>query len=287
MKSRIIIPFIVCLCMAIGTAGVVWGGASPEGSHAFLFSSGPYHQLERMDETATALYTAAYHNNRQAAFAELQRMNKLLGNEMVRSYGSADGWTRMEQDAAAVERALAGGVKHSLWLEHTVRLRMGADALMNGKAALWLQYKALLNNDLNMLKQAWKRQAGDPVAAARASLQGLSEHAARIETAAIFAGDPIRMRELMERIAYTGRLLEGKQSTVWKSEVDQSLEAIRGAINSVFLEDKQAAAVPVVAPPGAGNPLKWALLLGTIISAVLTWTGWRKYKAMPYGVKKL
>ncbi|MFF2887568.1 sporulation protein YpjB [Paenibacillus sp. NPDC057967] len=287
MKSRIIIPFIVCLCMAMGTAGVVWGGASPEGSYAFLFSSGPYHQLERMDETATALYTAAYTNNRQAAFAELQRLNKLLDNKMLRSYGSADGWSAMEHDAAAVERALSSGVKHSLWLEHTVRLRMGADALMNGKAALWHQYKALLTHDVNTLKQAWKRQAGDPVAAARATLQGLSEHAARIETAAMFAGDPIRMRELMERIAYAGRLLEGKQSTVSKTEVDQSLDAIRLVINRIFLEDKQAAAVPAIAPPGIGQPLKWALLLGTIISGVLTWTGWRKYKARPYGVKKL
>ncbi|WP_165861211.1 sporulation protein YpjB [Paenibacillus paeoniae] len=287
MKSRMIIPFIVCLAMAMGTAGVAWGGASPEGSYAFLFSSGPYHQLERMDETATALYTAAYTNNRQAAFAELQKIHKLLGNEMLRSYGNEDGWSAMENDAAAIERALTSGVKHSLWLEHTVRLRIGADALINGKGALWHQYKVLLNHDVNAIKLAWKRQAGDPVAAARATMQGLREHAARIETAAMFAGDSIRMKELMERIAYAGRLLDEKQSTVAKTEVDQSLEAIRMAVNGVFLEDKQTSAVPAVAVPGSGQPLKWTLMLGTLISAVLTWTGWRKYKARPYGVKKL
>lgn len=287
MKSRIIIPFIVCLLMTMGTAGAVWGGANPEGSYAFLFASGPYHQLERMDETATALYTAAYMNNRQAAYAELQKMNKLLSHEMLRNYGNADGWLVMEKDAAEVERALAKGVKHSQWLEHTVRLRMGADALLNGSGALWLQYKALLLDDVNAINQAWKRQAGDPVAAARATLQGLAEHAARIETAAMFAGDPDRMNELMDRIAYASRLLEGKQSSIPKIEVDQSIEAIRTAVKGVFLEDKQASAVPAIAPIGSGHPLKWAFFLGMIISAVLTWTGWRKYKARPYGVKKL
>lgn len=291
MKARFIIPLIFCLLMTAGSVGTVWGGASPEWSYSLLSADSPYRQLYKLDETAAALYTAAYANNRQAAYAELQKLNKLLDNAMLQGYGTAEGWSSLKKDVASIEYAMSHGVHHYLWMEQTVRVRLGADALIGGEGALWLQYEELLHDDLMSVRKAWKRQTDDASVAARAVLKGLDLHAGRIETAALYAGDSIRMNELIARIDYTDRLLESSASlesdTARDVEIERSLDGIEAAINGVFLPYEDAFALPVASVPAAAHPLQWSLFLGTIISAVLTWTGWRKYKQSPFGVKKL
>ncbi|MBH5317931.1 hypothetical protein I6N90_08955 [Paenibacillus sp. GSMTC-2017] len=291
MKSRVIIPFVICLFMTFGTAGAVWGSASPEGSLIYMFSDSPYQELYRLDETATALYNAAYQNNRQVAFAELQKLQKYLDNDMLKIYGESGGWLALTNDANTIETALSNGVKNSQWIENAVRIRLGTDALINGKRGLWLQYESLLVEDMASVHQAWKRGSSNNIIAAKAVMKSVSLHADRIEPAALLAGDSIRMNELEERIGYINRLLEARKSSKYDSEADkkieQSIEGIDIAINGIFQSYEEASANPVIAIPYRPSPLKWIFFIGAIISAVLTWTGWRKYKQHPYGVKSL
>lgn len=291
MKARFIIPLIVCLIMTAGSATVVWGGSSPEWSYTFLTADSPYRQLYKLDETATALYTAAYADNRQTAYAELQQMNKLLNNTILQEYGTPEGWALLSEDTAAIEHALTRGLPLHSWMEQAVRVRLGADALVGGNGALWLQYEGLLQDDLVSVRKALKRQTDDSAVAARAMLNELNRHASRIEIAARYAGDTMRMNELLARIAYTDRQLENligsNENAGGIEEADRSLSGIEAAINGVFLPYEDAFALPAASVPAAPHPLQWSLFLGTIISAVLTWTGWRKYKQNPFGVKKL
>jgi hypothetical protein len=248
MKARFIIPLIVCLMMTAGSAGVVWGSASPEWSYTFLSADSPYRQLYKLDETAAALYTAAYANNRQAAYAELQQINNLLDNAMLRGYGTSEGWASLTKDTAAIEHALSRGAHHHLWMEQAVRVRLGTDALVGGEGALWLQYEGLLQDDLMSVRKAWKRQTDDSAVAARAMLEGLERHAHRIETAALYAGDSIRMSELLARIAHTDRLLESstglETDTSREEEIERSLSGIESAINGVFLPYEDVVVIP-------------------------------------------
>ncbi|MCR2802988.1 sporulation protein YpjB [Paenibacillus soyae] len=290
MKARFIIPLIVFIGMAAGSAGVVWGSASPGGSYDFLFADSPYRQLYKLDESATALYTAAYANNRHAAYAELQRLKRLMEDAMIQSYGTPEGWSAQLGDAAALERELSAGVPDSSWIEHAVRLRLGADALVGGEGALWLQYEGLLKEDLQAVRQAWKRSTGDAAIAAGAMLKGMTTHAHRIESAALYAGDSTRMNELLKRISYSERLLEAAandRSKIKPDQIEQSFDGIQSAISGVFLHYEEALAIPAEKSSALGHPLQWSLFLGTLISAVLTWSGWRKYKQSPFGVKKL
>lgn len=291
MKARFIIPLIVCLLMTAGSAGVVWGSANPEWSYTFLSADSPYRQLYKLDQTAAALYTAANANNRQAAYAELQKLNKLLAKEMLQAYGTSNGWAALKKDAAAIEQALSNGYHYQLWIEEAVRVRLGADSLIGGAGALWLQYEGLLQDDLLSVRKAWKRQTDDSAIAARAMLNELKQHARRIEIAALYAGDSVRMSELLARISYTDRLLDESISlgsnANRKEQIEKSLDGIETAVIGVFMPYEDTFALPAVSVPAAAHPLKWSLFLGTIISAVLTWTGWRKYKQNPYGIKKL
>lgn len=291
MKSRFIIPLVVCFVLAIGSAGVAWGDASPKGNDVFLLFDRPYDELYRMNETAAALYRAAYTNNRQLAYAELQKLSKMLDNDMLGSYGSAEGWQMLQQDADKIEASLASGVKHSMWLEQAVRIRLGADSLVAGNQGLWLQYEKLLLEDLSKVRKAWKRGAGDPADAATAMMRQLELRANRIQTAAAYSGDFVRSVELMERINYTYRLLRESKATSTsgyaRNLAESSLDGIHTAIIGVFEREQEVSAIPAVNMPQSSKPIQWALLLGMIISAVLAWTGWRKYKQTPYGVKKL
>jgi hypothetical protein len=98
------------------------------------------------------------------------------------------------------------------------------------------------------------------------------------------------MNELLHRISYSNRLLEaaahGKSNTD-PVQIEQSFDGIQAAISGVFLHYEDALAIPIADSSALGHPLQWSLILGTIISAVLAWSGWRKYKERPYGVKKL
>ncbi|MEK3881427.1 sporulation protein YpjB [Paenibacillus sp. PL2-23] len=290
MKARFVIPLIVFLFMAAGSAGVVWGSATPAIMYQELLADSPYRQLYKLDQSAAALYTASHANNRQAAYAELQKLKLLLEDEMLQSYGTPQGWSAARQDALALERKLMSEHPHSMWLEHAVRLRLGADALIGGDGALWLQYEGLLKEDVLAVRQAWKRSNDNGAAAARALLAGMSAHASRIEAAALFAGDTTRMNELMHRIEYSERLLqasEGGAGSAYSQRIEQSLDGIQAAVDGIFVHYEDALAIPNASVSALGHPLQWSLLLGTIISAVLTWTGWRKYKHSPFGVKKL
>ncbi|GKU79516.1 sporulation protein YpjB [Paenibacillus sp. L3-i20] len=291
MKSRVIVPFVICLFMTIGSAGAVWGSASPDGSLVYMFSNSPYQELYRMEETATALYNAAYQNNRQGAYAEMQKLQKHIGNDMLTSYGTSQGWAALSSDADLIQAALSSGDKNSNWIEHAVRIRLGTDALVRGKHGLWFQYENLLIDDITSVHKAWKRGQGNHLTAAQAMMKSVSLHAVRIESAALLTGNELRMNELMKRIEYTNRLLEARKLTLYDSAVDkkieESLDGISSAIKGIFLSADHAQVLPAIVLPAAPNPLKWALFLGTIISAVLTWTGWRKYKQHPYGVKSL
>lgn len=290
MKARFIIPLVLFVLMAAGSAGVVWGSAGPGGSYDFLFADSPYRQLYKLDESATALYTAANANNRQAAYAELQKLKRLMNDAMVQSYGTPAGWSAQRKDAADLERELSMGVPDSSWIEHAVRIRLGADALVGGEGALWLQYEGLLKEDLHGVRQAWKRSSDDAALAAAAMLKGMTTHAHRIESAAQYAGDSTRMNELLHRISYANRLLEAAaldKSKVDPDQIEQSFDGIGSAISGVFLHYEDALAIPMADSSALGHPLQWSLFLGTIISAVLAWSGWRKYKQSPYGVKKL
>ncbi|CAM3971787.1 sporulation protein YpjB [Paenibacillus alkaliterrae] len=288
MKVRFIIPFIICIVMMIGSAGAVWGNASLLSQYSPVLSSGPYKQLTRMDELASSLYQAAYTNNRQAGYVQVQQLQRILEGELKYSAGMPEGWRVMEQDARFIEQTLISGATTADWLMEAARLRLATDALVRPEHALWLQYENIMLDDLSRVEKAWKRQTGDGAIAARAAMNSLQKHAERIEPSIAMMYGIMHGSELMERIRYTNQLLESKSLSALNADmVTHSLKSLKEAITRVYDQGGRADVLPAVAPLGAANPLSWTLFLGAIISAVLTYSGWRKYKTNPFGVKPL
>ncbi|MDF2836947.1 MAG: hypothetical protein K0Q63_2587 [Paenibacillus sp.] len=283
--------------MTIGSVSVVWGGSGPTMDALFPFAEQPYETLFRMDETGVALYGAANANNRQFAYAEVQRLRKGLKSEMVRSYGDEAGWEKLSLDLATIETALAKGAPNSEWREPSARVRLALDAVVGGSGSLWYQYKRLLQDDVQLIGQALKRSTEDRGAAAEAALAllgSMSAHVNRIEPAAAISGQGLRMEELKQRMAYSAKMIEltdkGEASATVAAvrTALQSLEDASGAIDNIFRMDAaDANAMPAIAPTASVYPLQWSFFLGSLISAVLTFVGWRKYKQTPYGVKSI
>jgi sporulation protein YpjB len=288
MKVRFIVPFVICIVMTIGSAGAVWGDAAALNPYMSILSTSPYKQLSRLDETATALYEAANTDNRQAGFLRIQQIKRMIEGDLKGKYGNMDGWAAIERDAEAIEQILTSSDAGSGWLMEAARIRLTADALVRPEHALWLQYESIMLDDLSRVEKAWKRQTGDGAIAARATMNSLQEHAKRIEPAIRMIYGSMHAAELNERIRYTNQLLETKQTNVINEVmVNHSLKALNNAIEKMFDDSGRAEVVPAAAPLATATPLRWTFFLGAIISAVLTYSGWRKYKTDPFGVKPL
>lgn len=290
MKIRFIIPFVICIVMLLGSAGSVWGGTTliGAGNYDSVLIGTTHKQLLHLDAMANELYKSAYMNNRQAGYIGVQQVLRIVEGDLKYKIGKIEGWNAIEQDAIAIEQALANGVTTSGWLMQAARIRLATDALIRSEHALWLQYESLMLDDLSRVERSWKRQAGDGAVAARATMNALNEHANRIEPAIALIYGSAHQSELLERIRYTNQLLDPVQAKgVNSDQVNKSLIALKAAIIRLYDASGRADVLSVISPVTAANPLSWSLFFGAIISAVLTYSGWRKYKREPYGVKPL
>ncbi|CAM4400067.1 sporulation protein YpjB [Paenibacillus endophyticus] len=288
MKIRFIIPFVLCILMTAGYANSLWNGNQSLHAYADLLPQSTERQLQRFDAIATSIYEAAYSNNKQAGFQHIQLLKQLMADDLMQSAGSLEGWSAIESDAKQLEKKLVGGSSNSNWLMEAAKIRLAADALVHSDHALWLQYEKVMLDDLSRVEKAWKRQTDDGAIAARASMTSLENHVERISSAlSIQFGLGIE-RELMERIQYTNRLLEANASNKTnEAMIDRSLQALKASMDRLIDKSRSTESMPVIATEPVSNPLSWTLFLGAVISAVLAWSGWRKYKSDPFGVKPL
>jgi sporulation protein YpjB len=274
--------------MTIGYAGSVWGNSAPLSQYAPLLSSSPYKQLQRLDDMASSLYEAANTNNRQTSYQYVQQLQRIIEGELRQSTGNVEGWLAMAQDASAIERTLVSGAGSSSWLMEAARIKLAADALLRPEHALWQQYESVMLDDLSRVEKAWKRQTGDGAIAARATMTSLQEHAKRIEPAIRMLYGGMLEAELTERIQYTNKLLEANAHNITNDAmIDRSLKALKESLVRLFDQSGRDNSLPAVAAIPTSNPLSWTLFLGALISAILTYSGWRKYKANPFGVKPI
>ncbi|WP_054024515.1 sporulation protein YpjB [Bacillus sp. FJAT-28004] len=288
MKVRFIIPFVLCIVMTIGYVNLVWGSGAALQAYATMLTPDPGKQVQRLDDIASSLYEAAYTNNRQAAYQYVQQLQQMVDGGLKYSSGNADGWVAVEKDASAIEKTLVKGSIGTSWFLEAARLKLAADALARPENALWLQYEKIMLDDISRVEKAWKRQTDDGAIAARAVMISLEQHANRIKPAVSMLYGSKHEAELTERIQYTNRLLEASRNDKNNNaQINRSLLELKETLVRLFNQNQLEADVPVVAAVPISNPLRWTLFLGAFISAILTYTGWRKYKTNPFGVKPL
>lgn len=286
MKIRIVLPLFLCIVMTV--CSVTAAKAFPADLLRTGNANESRNELLRLDETAAALYEAAYMNNRQAGYKYVQQLDKLVNKGEIRQAGQVAGWKLMEESIASITYTLKNGKVTSDWLTAAARIHLTTDALLRPDHALWLQYEKVMLEDLERVNRSWNRQTDDGAIAARAAMNSFNQHLSRIEAAASMQRPTERINELRDRMHYTNVLLEaGMKGQTKQDWTDNSISDLEFSVNRLFDNGHSQDEEPVVAPVGDAHPISWILLLGAIIMAVLTYTGWRKYKQQPYGVKPL
>jgi len=291
MRLRIIIPFVITVMMTIGCIAAAASGTNHSyitASSSAVIAGDESKLLERMNESAAALYEAVYADNRQAAFLYLQRLQRQLDAMADNGWSNEPKWHSLREDTEAIAYSLAKGKPLAEWINAVARLKLTMDAAVLKERALWVNYEKVMQDDFDRLNKAWSRQTIDRSSAALAAMKSLEEHAERIKPAAASVVGERSAAELMERIRHTKSLLAANEQGISNaSQIDKSLGALAATIEMLFKTVKQNELPAAALPVAAGNPLSWSFFLGAVISAVLTYTGWRKYKHTPYGVKPL
>ncbi|MHA7963482.1 sporulation protein YpjB [Paenibacillus sp. CAU 1782] len=292
MKARIAAPLILCILLTLASSWSVW--IRPINAGHLDQSPGGHHiQLQVMNNTASDLYAAALSNERHLAYNRLMKLKQQTEAGMLRGFGTEAGWVALDNEMTETEALLLSGSPSRAWAEGAARIALAADAMSSGSGGLWLQYEKLLEDDLAAIRKAWKRSAGDPAAAAAARLNSFSAHAGRIAPAALMAGSAQATEQLLRSISEAAALLDAKMAgTADERRLQLAVEAafvsMENASSAMFEGEAYRSSVqPISASAGRPDVMQWALFLGTLISAVLTWTGWRKYKQNPFGVKTL
>lgn len=286
MKIRIVLPLFLCIVMTV--CSVTVAKAFPADPIGTGYANESRNELLRLDETAAALYEAAYLNNRQAGYKYVQQLERIVSNSDIRQAGQAAGWERIEDSISSIIFTLKNGKLTSDWLNPAAGIHLTTDALLRPDHALWLQYEKVMLEDLERVNRSWNRQTDDGATAARAAMNSFNEHLSRIEAAASMQRPIDRIDELRDRMHYTNVLLEaGIKGQTKQDWTDNSIQDLEFAVNRLFDDGRSQEEEPVAAPIGEPNPISWILLLGAIIMAVLAYSGWRKYKQQPYGVKPL
>lgn len=250
-----------------------------------------YNSLLSLDKSISELYQVGNTSNKQAAYNRIQVIKKQLNQTELMKYGSATGWKHMKQDLLTTEKAILKGEPGSVWRDSISSLRLASDALLQNEHGPWLQYEAVLLDDIKSMRKEANSTAASRKEATAALSHIFEQRVTRMEAAAYMVGDELRISELTDRSSQLNMLLTAKGNSEWttseKQQLEQQLAALETTIHALFAQAETTITIPEINTPGGFTPTMLAFTIGTFISALLTYTAYRKYKQLPYGVKRV
>lgn len=291
MKLKIVLLALFCIICLLYSGAAVLGYSDTDRTSAIDDSS--YARLLKLDRSISILYTQGNEAHRQAAYKTVQNIKKQLNEPELMRYGTAIAWKQMKQDLLAVEQGIINKEANAVWREPISSLLLASDALLQAEHGPWLQYEAVLLDDLQSIRRvtALAVPPEDKTKYMTAHLTIFKQRVDRMQTAAYMVGDELRMTELLQRtLQLNGFFAEASQVT-WTpqqaKEIGKAINNIEDTIDTLFVQAEETITVPVVDVSSGWNPTTFALLIGALISGLLTFTAYRKYKQAPFGVKKV
>nr|WP_237179101.1 sporulation protein YpjB [Paenibacillus sp. MMS18-CY102] len=245
----------------------------------------------RLNSATASLYAASTDGNRQSAYQAAQQVATALRDGQVKIIGTTEGWQQAEQDVQSLLSKLKAGQSSVYWRAIASRIKLSIDAawtLHQGvpESALWLQYNKVISEDLSRVRSAMARPNKEGYESARASFDTLSQHAERIMGAALLMRGEEAALRFSNSVAYAERLLSaGKAGELTRRLADGALSPVEKTAAVLFASNGQRVEdEPVLAPIGGGVPHRWIFGLSALISSMLTYVSWRKYKSVPYAI---
>lgn len=289
MKLKIWLLALLCVVCILSFAASTFGYNDRNRTSLELDQS--YNRLLKLDASISELYALGNERHKQAAYKSIQSIKNQLNHTELLRYGTATAWKQMKQDVLAVEKGILTNKPNHVWREPIGSMLLASDALLQSDHGPWLQYESVLLDDLQSIRQATQLTSANKTETVAARLSIFEQRIDRMETAAYMVGDEIRMTELLQRTSRLKAFFDQSSEVTWttqqKKEISAAFVGIETTIHTLFAQSEETITVPEVTISGRWNPTTLALLIGGIISGLLTFTAFRKYKQSPYGVKRV
>jgi sporulation protein YpjB len=272
------------LLAAVPTAA--WGSPSGLSRQATVDSYGPKAEIsssqaanERFLSSTEALYESVNRGKIDEVRRSLIETERSFRSLPMKEIATAEGIHALSHDLTELKRAVAAvSPDEQKWKSGVAVLRLAADALAHPNKPIWHQYRAVINNDIERLNQTILQESTVSVPvpqSAMAAFGQLSEHYRLIRTAGLLKSEPWIIERSDSVLRYASRILGADHPDAeW---LHRLISPLREAMDGLFPGNKEAAStvVPVVSAP----PWGWTAMMGSFIVTILTWVGWRRYRA--------
>lgn len=287
MRMRWLVACMLCLVLTALLIGAAATAAPTELTASSISKSTTWQRVQR---SADAIYEAATEGNRQTAYYAGQQLSSQL-QELLEAdnYIAANQWKMTHQEVKLMLGNIEQGKTAVLWRPQAIRIKLavdaaGAEAIGVPDNAMWLQYDPVIDEDIARIRQAINMRNAQAYASAGAMLHLLQEHVDRISIAAVMAHKTTEMNALQNSVTYMSRLLEaGERGTIAAQLSQQVLTPVEAAAAVLFSSNDEREQ-PVIAPIGGGVPHRWIFSISSLISSLLAYVSWRKYKHTPYAI---
>jgi sporulation protein YpjB len=276
------IGLLAALCLYFLAPLTVWGSVKTDTSSAD--SASLVLAYNEFLVTAETLYDAVNRGNMEITLKSLRVIEYRFRTLPMNGIISVEGIAALADSITEMRRAVnAISPNEERWKAGAAALRLSADALARPDKPLWHQYRSILSEDVEALKKSLEEASAARIIPASAilSLEKLAQHYSVIRTAVILKTEPSIVERSDSVLRYTERILKAEKPN---AEMLKGLvPALHSAMDALFPGDRETTAlVPPVAPP----PWGWSAMMGSFIVTVLTWVGWRRYRAEPYATSR-
>jgi sporulation protein YpjB len=271
-----------------------WGSPSGLRSQETVGSYGPAADVssslaayERFLSSVEVLYESANQGRIDEVRRHLVESERNFRSLPMKEIATAEAIHALSHDLTELKRAVAAvSPDEQKWKSGAAVLRLAADALAHPNKPIWHQYRNVINNDIDRLNKSMIEESSvsNPVPqSAVDAFRLLSEHYRLIRTAALLKSEPWIIERSDSVVRYVSRILGANNPD---AELLQGfIPPLREAMDGLFPGNKEAtsAVIPTVANP----PWGWTAMMGSFIVTILTWVGWRRYRAEEYtGARK-
>lgn len=231
---------------------------------------------------AEALYDAVNNGELQEALARLDDVELDFRALPMIHISSVEGIQGLAHNIVELKRAAAAAAPdENRWKQGAAALRLSADALAHPNNPIWHQYRTVIKEDAQQIRNLLQDEFSDKGAGVKAALEEFNElmqHYQVIRTAVLLSSEAWKVERSDSVIRYVSRVLTAEPlNPDLLPSIHPQLEE---AMENLFPPEK--AAESALVPPITAPPLGWTALMGSFIVTVLTWVGWRRYQYNPY-----
>ncbi|MBP1994755.1 sporulation protein YpjB [Paenibacillus eucommiae] len=232
-------------------------------------------QLKKMaflNQTADEMYQKAMDGEMMEARNKLLQVSDQITNINFAGVTTIEGLNALTESVTKAKKIYnAASLSPNEGQVAVSIIRLATDALTHKNQPMWLQYYTLLQNDLSLMEAAvHKSNAQEAVSA----FNKLNQHISLIHPSLLISREPSEVEKLDSLMNFVR--LELSKDPAEYPNIQNGIEQLHRSVDELFGKKSETTAYLPLADPK--HPIIWTLVIGAIISSILTFTGWRMFK---------